>query len=55
MNNFKTIAMYIGLCLGMMLLISVMMIQFLKAAFPKAPIMDARIPIMKERATCRSH
>ncbi|MFT8320721.1 MAG: hypothetical protein ABF649_07445 [Bacillus sp. (in: firmicutes)] len=54
MNNIKTIATYIGLTVAMILLITVMMIQFLQAAFPKDPVMEARIPIMKERAEQRA-
>lgn len=54
MNNIKTVATYIGLTVAMMLLIIVMMIQFLQAAFPKDPVMEARIPIMKERAEQRA-
>lgn len=54
MNTFRTIATYISLCLAMMLLITVMMIQFLQAAFPKDPVMEAKIPIMRERAEQRA-
>lgn len=54
MNNIKTVATYIGLTVAMILLISFMMIQFLKAAFPKDPVMEAKIPIMKERAEQRA-
>ncbi|MGM0861433.1 MAG: hypothetical protein ACQEWH_12060 [Bacillota bacterium] len=54
MNNFKTITTYIGLTVAMMLLITVMTIQFLQAAFPKDPVMEAKIPIMKERAEQRA-
>lgn len=38
----------------MMLLITVMMIQFLRVAFPKDSEMEARIPIMKEQAEQRA-
>jgi hypothetical protein len=54
MNNIKTIASYIGLSVAMMLLITVMMIQFLKAAFPKDTVMEARMPILEEQAEKRS-
>ncbi|WP_458106279.1 hypothetical protein [Bacillus sp. PK5-004] len=54
MNNIKTIATYIGLTVVMCIMISVMMIQFLKVALPKNPVMEAKIPIMKERAEQRA-
>jgi len=53
MNNIKTVATYISLTVAMMLLITVMMIQFLLVAFPKDPEMEAKISIMKERAEQR--
>ncbi|MBU7593550.1 hypothetical protein [Metabacillus halosaccharovorans] len=53
MNNIKTVTKYIGLTVAIMLLITVMMIQFLRVAFPIDPEMEARIPIMKERAEQR--
>nr|WP_277716915.1 hypothetical protein [Priestia flexa]WEZ08128.1 hypothetical protein P5663_19225 [Priestia flexa] len=54
MNDIKTVTTYIGLTVAMILLITVMMIQFLQAAFPKDPVMEARIPIMKEQAEKRA-
>lgn len=54
MNNIKTKATYICLTVAMMLVITVMMIQFLRVAFPKDPEMEVKIPIMEERAEQRA-
>ncbi|UQZ45614.1 hypothetical protein C2H92_02070 [Bacillus halotolerans] len=49
MNNIKTVTTYIALTVAMMLLITVMMIQFLRVAFPKYPVMEAKIPIINNK------
>lgn len=38
----------------MMLLITVMMIQFLRVAFPKDPVMEDKIPIIEQQAEKRA-
>ncbi|ASZ60917.1 hypothetical protein ACIGLI_07325 [Bacillus subtilis] len=54
MNNIKTVTTYIALTVAMMLLITVMMIQFLRVAFPKDPVMEAKIPIIEQQAEKRA-
>lgn len=53
MNNFKTVVTFISCTVAMTLLICVMLYQmFMIATYD--PVMEAKIPIMKERAEQRA-